>query len=160
MPNLGASQFVVGRGGIARIELEPTSTMGRFALTLQLAGDQREEIEGWLSPGRREFTLVGLGTAERGFASSDTGSGNSSIDWQGRKSDGDKKTTGCSKNGDAWSLRHEHVQKNSVEGNWKHGWQMRSESGKTSSIVLRQKNVVSGRPKPLQLKNNVGVNWR
>jgi hypothetical protein len=75
VPNLGASQFVVGRGGIARIELEPTSTMGRFALTLQLAGDQREEIEGWLSPGRREFTLVGLGTAERGFASSDTGSG-------------------------------------------------------------------------------------
>jgi hypothetical protein len=73
VPNLGASQFVVGRGGIARIELEPTTTTGRFALVLQLAGERREEIDGWLSPGRREFTLVALGTAERGFASSDTG---------------------------------------------------------------------------------------
>jgi uncharacterized repeat protein (TIGR01451 family) len=74
VPNLGASQFVVGRGGIARIELEPTSSVGRFALTLQLAEDGREEIEGWLSPGKRAFTLVALGTLERGFAASDTGS--------------------------------------------------------------------------------------
>jgi hypothetical protein len=74
VPNLGASQFIVGRGGIARIELEPTSTVGRFALTLQLADGRREEIEGWLSPGTRELTLVALGTLERGFATSDTGS--------------------------------------------------------------------------------------
>jgi hypothetical protein len=73
VPNLGASQFVVGKAGIARIELEPTPTMGRFVLALQL-GERREQIEGWLSPGRREFTLVALGTGERGFASSNSGS--------------------------------------------------------------------------------------
>jgi hypothetical protein len=67
VPNLGATQFVVGKGGIARIELEPTNTTGRFALTIDLADEQREEIEGWLSPGRREFTLVALGTGEIGF---------------------------------------------------------------------------------------------
>jgi hypothetical protein len=67
VPNLGATNFVVGRGGIAHIELEPTTTMGRFSLTLLLAEDRSEEIEGWLSPGPREFTLVGLGSGTRGF---------------------------------------------------------------------------------------------
>jgi len=67
VPNLGATEFVVGKGGIARIELEPTTTTGRFALTVDLADERREEIEGWLSPGRREFTLVALGTGELGF---------------------------------------------------------------------------------------------
>ena len=67
VPNLGADQFVVGQGGIARIALEPSTAAGRFALKLQLAHDHREEIEGWLSAGSREFTLVGLGTGARGF---------------------------------------------------------------------------------------------
>ncbi|HEY8121901.1 MAG TPA: hypothetical protein VII78_11335 [Myxococcota bacterium] len=65
--DLGADQFVVGQGGIARIELEPSTTAGRFALTLQLAHDHREEIEGWLRAGERAFTLVGLATGARGF---------------------------------------------------------------------------------------------
>jgi len=67
VPDLGATSFVVGRGGIARIELEPTTTTGRFAITLQLAEQRREEIEGWLSGGKREFTLAALGTGARGF---------------------------------------------------------------------------------------------
>jgi hypothetical protein len=67
VPDLGATSFVVGRGGIARVELEPTTTTGRFSLTLQLADDRREEIEGWLSAGKREFTLAALGTGARGF---------------------------------------------------------------------------------------------
>jgi hypothetical protein len=67
VPDLGASSFVVGPGGIARIALEPTSSVGRFSLTLSLAGDHREKIEGWLSPGRRDFTLVALGTGMRSF---------------------------------------------------------------------------------------------
>lgn len=74
VPDFGATSFVVGRGGIANIALEPTTTMGRFALTLQLADDRREEIDGWLSPGPREFTLVALGTGTRGFGEN-SGSG-------------------------------------------------------------------------------------
>ncbi len=74
VPDFGATSFVVGRGGIANIALEATTTTGRFALTLQLAEDRREEIEGWLSPGKREFTLVALGTGTRGFGES-SGSG-------------------------------------------------------------------------------------
>ncbi len=69
VPDLGASSFVVAGGGIARVELEPTTTVGRFALELQLAEDRRQKIDGWLSPGRREFTLVALGTGTHGFGS-------------------------------------------------------------------------------------------
>jgi hypothetical protein len=67
VPDLGATKFVVGKGGVARIELEPTTTTGRFALRLDLTDAQREDIEGWLAPGRREFALVALGASEIGF---------------------------------------------------------------------------------------------
>jgi len=87
VPDLGASSFVVGRGGIARIELEPTTTMGRFALNLQLAEDRREQIEGWLSAGKREFALAALGTGSRGFGEN---SGN----------DGARRAAGITANGE------------------------------------------------------------
>ncbi len=105
MPDLGATSFVVGRGGIARIELEPTTNVGRFAVTLQLAHDAQQEIDGWLSPGEREFTLVALGTGTRGFGTGPANlSGGASGAPEGSGSDGRAAFFAKGTLGDGWTL--------------------------------------------------------
>jgi hypothetical protein len=105
MPDLGATSFVVGRGGIARIELEPTTSVGRFAVTLQLAHETEEVIDGWLSPGEREFTLVALGTGTRGFGAGPANlSGNASGPPDASSSDGRAAFFAKGTVGDGWTL--------------------------------------------------------
>lgn len=58
------SATVVGAGGIARVELEPTLRAGRVRLQVQLGNDRYEDIEAWLQPEKREWILVGLAEAE------------------------------------------------------------------------------------------------
>ncbi len=63
-----APAWVVGRNGIAKVELAPTAVVGQLRLSLALAGDRTQEFETWLEPGEREWVLVALGTSTLGVA--------------------------------------------------------------------------------------------
>ncbi len=63
------SSYVVGKDGIARVPLQPTTVVGEVRFAAQLADDKTEELEAWLEPGDREWVLVGLGTGTAGYAS-------------------------------------------------------------------------------------------
>jgi len=52
--------FEVGDGGIARLELEPTSRTGYAVVRVQLGERHSEELRVWLEPEAREWILVGL----------------------------------------------------------------------------------------------------
>jgi uncharacterized repeat protein (TIGR01451 family) len=65
-------RYTVGRDGIARLKLAPTTQSGRVTATLLLA-DRAHELQVWLEPELREWILVGLA---RGTAGYNTVSGN------------------------------------------------------------------------------------
>ncbi len=52
--------YVIGRDGIARIELAPTTASGRVNLSFALAGRHTKELHPWLEAEAREWVLVGL----------------------------------------------------------------------------------------------------
>ncbi len=52
--------YVIGRDGVARIELAPTTRSGRVGLRFALAGRQRKELHPWLEAEARDWVLVGL----------------------------------------------------------------------------------------------------
>lgn len=52
--------YVIGKDGVARIELAPTTTSGRVNLRFALAGRHRKELHPWLESEAREWVLVGL----------------------------------------------------------------------------------------------------
>jgi uncharacterized repeat protein (TIGR01451 family) len=57
--------FEVGRDGVARIELEPTTQAGTVVLHLQFSERHEQELHVWLEPAARDWILVGVasGTA-------------------------------------------------------------------------------------------------
>ncbi len=54
------ANYVVGKDGIAHIELHPTSVVGKAKIGFRFANDIDEEVEAWLSPGDRDWILVAL----------------------------------------------------------------------------------------------------
>ncbi len=74
LPQVDAQQlrYSVGRDGIARIRLKPTTQSGKAAIRLHLEG-REQEIEAWLQPEAREWILVGLAEGTAGY---NTASGN------------------------------------------------------------------------------------
>lgn len=59
-------RYTVGRDGMVRIRLQPTSQSGRAALKIPL-GDSVREIQAWLQPEVREWILVGLAEGTAGY---------------------------------------------------------------------------------------------
>jgi uncharacterized repeat protein (TIGR01451 family) len=57
--------FEVGRDGVTRIELEPTTQAGTVVLQLQFSERHEQELHVWLEPAARDWILVGVasGTA-------------------------------------------------------------------------------------------------
>ena len=56
----GKPRFEVGEDGTALIELVPTTKTGEVVLTFQLSDRQRQEVRVWLTPGKRDWILVGF----------------------------------------------------------------------------------------------------
>jgi uncharacterized repeat protein (TIGR01451 family) len=56
----GTPRFEIGDDGVALIELAPTTKVGEAVLTFALSERQRQEIRVWLTPGEREWILVGF----------------------------------------------------------------------------------------------------
>lgn len=57
--------FEVGQGGVARLELEPTTQAGMAVLALRFNERQSQELRAWLEPAPRDWIMVGVasGTA-------------------------------------------------------------------------------------------------
>lgn len=57
--------FEVGEHGLARLELEPTTTAGTATLALRFNERQSQELRAWLEPAARDWIMVGVanGTA-------------------------------------------------------------------------------------------------
>ncbi|MFQ5610352.1 MAG: OmpA family protein, partial [Woeseiaceae bacterium] len=57
--------YRVGQGGIALIELEPTTQTGEVTLTLNFENHREQELRAWVKPAVRDWILVGFaeGTA-------------------------------------------------------------------------------------------------
>ena len=57
--------FEVGPGGVARLELEPTTQAGTAVLALRFNERQSQEVRAWLEPAARDWIMVGVasGTA-------------------------------------------------------------------------------------------------
>ena len=77
-------QYKVGRDGIARIRLEPTTQSGPAVIRIPL-GDQVREVRVWLQPEARDWILVGLAEGTVGY---NTVSGNmENLDVSGEEED-------------------------------------------------------------------------
>ncbi len=59
--------YQIGSDGIARIELEPTSTAGTAVLRLNFGDRREQELRAWLEPAARDFILVGLAEGTAGY---------------------------------------------------------------------------------------------
>lgn len=58
--------YKVGRDGIAKIMLQPTSNSGKVMLKFSFINDD-QEVSAWLKPGEREWILVGLAEGTVGY---------------------------------------------------------------------------------------------
>ena len=56
----GKPRFEVGEDGTALIELVPTTKTGEVVLTFMFNDRQRQELRVWLTPGNRDWILVGF----------------------------------------------------------------------------------------------------
>ncbi|MEE8425703.1 MAG: OmpA family protein, partial [Woeseiaceae bacterium] len=59
--------YRVGPGGIAYIELEPTTQTGEVTLNLKFDHQREQEIRAWLSPAPRDWILVGFAEGTAGY---------------------------------------------------------------------------------------------
>lgn len=59
-------RYIVGRDGIAVIQLEPTTQSGYVTITIPLA-DKDHEVRAWLQPELRDWILVGLAEGTVGY---------------------------------------------------------------------------------------------
>lgn len=59
--------FTVGDGGIAYIELEPTTQSGMANVRLQLENQREQDINVWLKPQPRDWIMVGFGEGTVGY---------------------------------------------------------------------------------------------
>ncbi|MEM9689186.1 MAG: OmpA family protein [Pseudomonadota bacterium] len=59
------SHYRIGKGGMAFIELEPTTRSGELLVELEFENQREQEVRGWLTPAARDWILVGFaeGTA-------------------------------------------------------------------------------------------------
>ncbi|HKE44034.1 MAG TPA: hypothetical protein VKB41_05795 [Steroidobacteraceae bacterium] len=57
--------YAVEDGGVATIELEPTTQSGQVVVHLKFSNDREQEIRAWLTPAARDWVVVGIaeGTA-------------------------------------------------------------------------------------------------
>ena len=62
----GRPRFEVGEDGVALIELAPTTKAGEVVLGFAFNDRQRQEIRTWLTPGKRDWILVGFGEGTLG----------------------------------------------------------------------------------------------
>lgn len=62
----GKSRYTVGRDGIARIRLDPTTRSGPAVIQIPLA-DKVHEVRVWVQPEVRDWILVGLAEGTAGF---------------------------------------------------------------------------------------------
>jgi uncharacterized repeat protein (TIGR01451 family) len=59
--------YRVGKDGIARIELEPTTRTGEVKLILKFENHREQELKAWLEPAAREWILVGFAEGTAGY---------------------------------------------------------------------------------------------
>jgi len=59
--------YTVGDGGIAYVELEPTTESGQAILRLGFANGREQELNAWLEPAPRDWILVGFGEGTLGY---------------------------------------------------------------------------------------------
>jgi len=59
--------FVVGKDGIAKIELHPTSVVGQAKISFRFDVDHEREVSAWLSPGDRDWILVAVANGDLGY---------------------------------------------------------------------------------------------
>ncbi|MFI5316305.1 MAG: carboxypeptidase-like regulatory domain-containing protein, partial [Myxococcota bacterium] len=55
-----APSYRIGPGGIAKIQLSPTTVSGKMTLRFMLAGQHKKELNPWLEAEARDWVLVGL----------------------------------------------------------------------------------------------------
>lgn len=60
--------YRVGANGVARIELEPTTSSGKATMRFALAGAHLKELHPWLEAQARDWILVGLTGGSLGYA--------------------------------------------------------------------------------------------
>jgi uncharacterized repeat protein (TIGR01451 family) len=61
------AQFTVDDDGLARIELEPTTSSGMAVIQLQFNERQVQDMRVWLAPQARDWVLVGLAEGSAGY---------------------------------------------------------------------------------------------
>jgi uncharacterized repeat protein (TIGR01451 family) len=61
--------FEVGPGGLARLELEPTTQAGNAVLALRFNERQSQEVRAWLEPAARDWIMVGLASGSAAWHS-------------------------------------------------------------------------------------------
>lgn len=66
----GATWYVPGDDGVAYIELEPTTASGTIRLDFEFRDGEitrRHNVDGWLNPGNRPWTVVGFAAGTLGY---------------------------------------------------------------------------------------------
>jgi len=59
--------YRIGKDGIARIELEPTTRTGEVDLSLLFENHREQELQAWLAPAARDWILVGFAEGTAGY---------------------------------------------------------------------------------------------
>ena len=59
--------YRVGPGGVAYIELEPTTQTGELTLNLKFENRREQEVRAWLRPAPRDWILVGFAEGTAGY---------------------------------------------------------------------------------------------
>ena len=60
--------YRVGRDGIARLELEPTTRTGQVTINLAFESQREQPVRAWLKPAARDWILVGFAEGTAGYA--------------------------------------------------------------------------------------------
>lgn len=63
----GSYKYLIMEGGIARIELNPTTQTGELKLNLKFSDRKNKTITAWLKPELRDWILVGLAEGTAGY---------------------------------------------------------------------------------------------
>jgi len=59
--------YRIGKDGIARIELEPTTRTGEVELSLLFENQRQQDLQAWLAPAPRDWVLVGFAEGTAGY---------------------------------------------------------------------------------------------
>jgi uncharacterized repeat protein (TIGR01451 family) len=61
-------RFEVEAGGVARLELEPTTQAGRVALSLRFNERRTQDLQAWLEPAARDWIMVGIASGTKAWS--------------------------------------------------------------------------------------------